>query len=304
MLPVQIQLALEALLRVQPFFLYLASRLLEQLQDHGQRHGWHHLEVLFPREALLQVYNQLELVEYPGAQSALYLHYVLNYALFFLNEKKHDNINRLISLPNLNRTLNFFFGRGGHLRDEYSWNQYICFTTLRLLVSCIYFKYSFSRSIEEYIYYAITIWPLYVVDIKSCHHEGGLLLLWFGLRGNNLFLRFAILIITTCNGNNCFILLQATLVKIVQYNLRHMVIYLFSNLQESVARSLVLCVCYVHRCLSFCSCFFWPLHCLYFIDFRLLITPLVSSNFGTLHCLYFFDLRPLITTPLVSSISS
>jgi hypothetical protein len=43
--------------------------------------------------------------------------------------------------------------------------------TLRLLVSCIYFKYSFNRSIEEYIYYAITIWPLYVVDIKSCHHE-------------------------------------------------------------------------------------------------------------------------------------
>jgi hypothetical protein len=32
-------------------------------------------------EAFLQVYNQLELLEYPGAQSALCLHYVLNYAL-------------------------------------------------------------------------------------------------------------------------------------------------------------------------------------------------------------------------------
>jgi hypothetical protein len=96
-----------------------------------------------------------------------------------LRKKKHDNINRLISLPNLNRALNLFFvGWGVHLRDEHSWNQYICFTTLRLLVSCIYFKYSFNRSIEEYIYYAIPIWPLYVVDIKGCHHEGCLLLLW------------------------------------------------------------------------------------------------------------------------------
>jgi hypothetical protein len=71
------------------------------------------LEVLFPREAFLQVYNQLELLEYPGAQSALCLHYVLNYALYFLNEKKHDNINSLISLPNLNRALNFLFWREG-----------------------------------------------------------------------------------------------------------------------------------------------------------------------------------------------
>jgi len=42
-----------------------------------------------------------------------------------------------------------------------------------------------------------------------------------------------------------------------------------------VTRSLVLCVCFVDRCLYF---FFWPLFCLFFFDIRILITPLVSSN--------------------------
>jgi hypothetical protein len=41
-----------------------------------------------------------------------------------------------------------------------------------------------------------------------------------------------------------------------------------------VSRSLVLCVCFVGRWLSF---FFWPLCCL-FLDLRILITPLVYSN--------------------------
>ena len=41
-----------------------------------------------------------------------------------------------------------------------------------------------------------------------------------------------------------------------------------------VARSLVFCLCFVDRCLSF---FFWPLCCLSF-DIRILITSLVSSN--------------------------
>ena len=41
-----------------------------------------------------------------------------------------------------------------------------------------------------------------------------------------------------------------------------------------VTRSLVLCVCFVDRCLSF---FFWPLCCLFFA-IRIMITPLVSSN--------------------------
>jgi len=44
-----------------------------------------------------------------------------------------------------------------------------------------------------------------------------------------------------------------------------------------VTRSLVLCVCFVDRCLSFCT-FILPLCCLFFFDLQIMITPLVSSN--------------------------
>ncbi len=39
-----------------------------------------------------------------------------------------------------------------------------------------------------------------------------------------------------------------------------------------VTRSLVLWLCFVDHCLSFCFFFFWPLYCLFF-DLRILITP-------------------------------
>ena len=66
--------------------------------------------------------------------------------------------------------------------------------------------------------------------------------------------------------------------------------------------SLVLCVCFVDRCLSICIFFFWPLCCLFF-DLRIRITPLVSSNsslkiqmlFG-IHNLWFVCL--MVLTPL------
>jgi hypothetical protein len=45
-----------------------------------------------------------------------------------------------------------------------------------------------------------------------------------------------------------------------------------------VARSLVLCVCFVDRCLSFCPFFVWPLQCLSFCDLRIRIILLVSLN--------------------------
>ena len=45
-----------------------------------------------------------------------------------------------------------------------------------------------------------------------------------------------------------------------------------------VTRFLVVYVCFVDRCLSFCTFFFWLLCCLFFFDIRILITPLVSSN--------------------------
>ena len=44
-----------------------------------------------------------------------------------------------------------------------------------------------------------------------------------------------------------------------------------------VTRSLVLCICFVDRCLSFSNFFLWPLCCLFF-DIWIPITPLVSSN--------------------------
>ena len=45
-----------------------------------------------------------------------------------------------------------------------------------------------------------------------------------------------------------------------------------------VTRSLVLCVCFVDLCLSFCTFFFWPLCCLFFFDIRIVIAPFISSN--------------------------
>jgi len=45
-----------------------------------------------------------------------------------------------------------------------------------------------------------------------------------------------------------------------------------------VTRSLVLYVCFVDRCLSFCTFFFWSLCCLLFFDIRFLIAPLISSS--------------------------
>ena len=44
-----------------------------------------------------------------------------------------------------------------------------------------------------------------------------------------------------------------------------------------VTRSLVLYICFIDRCLSFSTFFFWSL-CRIFFDMRILITPLVSSS--------------------------
>ena len=42
-----------------------------------------------------------------------------------------------------------------------------------------------------------------------------------------------------------------------------------------VTRSLVFYVCFVDRCLSFCTFFFLSLCCLFFLDIRIMIAPLV-----------------------------
>ena len=68
---------------------------------------------------------------------------------------------------------------------------------------------------------------------------------------------------------------------------------IFSGVRNT--RSLVLCVCFVDRCLSFLS-LLWPLCCLSF-DLRILITPLVSSN-SSYTCIFF-----IITSYLLQQVT-
>ena len=52
------------------------------------------------------------------------------------------------------------------------------------------------------------------------------------------------------------------------------------------------------------SLFFGPLCCLSFFDFRILITPLISTSLYLLSCLSFCDSRLLITPLVLSNLSS
>ena len=73
-----------------------------------------------------------------------------------------------------------------------------------------------------------------------------------------------------------------------------------------VTRSLMLCVCFVDHCLSFCTFFFWPLCCLFFFAIQILISHLVSSNsssnshsFFIVHCIIDLSLYMLFFVVLV-----
>ena len=75
-----------------------------------------------------------------------------------------------------------------------------------------------------------------------------------------------------------------------------------------VARSLVFCVVYLNvtHFLHFASCcrslfvllsfFFWPLCCLFYFDIRVLIAPLVSSNFSSEDLLIFLNISSKVIT--------
>ena len=81
-----------------------------------------------------------------------------------------------------------------------------------------------------------------------------------------------------------------------------------------VTRSYVLCVCFVDRCLLFCtfsvghcvvcSSVFWPLCCLFFFDIRILITPVVSSNSSYRFSLNIFSLPAIEQNGLETSESN
>ena len=66
-----------------------------------------------------------------------------------------------------------------------------------------------------------------------------------------------------------------------------------------VTRSLVLCVSFVDRCLSFCTFSFWPLCCLFFFDTRILIILVVSSNSS-----YFISGQNFFSVPIFDCILS
>ena len=55
-----------------------------------------------------------------------------------------------------------------------------------------------------------------------------------------------------------------------------------------VTRSLVLYVCFVDRCLSFCSYFFWPLCCLFFFDLQNLNTLWYLETLLTITFLFLY----------------
>ena len=82
------------------------------------------------------------------------------------------------------------------------------------------------------------------------------------------------------NANN-YELLCSTIISLVEQELLTLPEHLHSPPVFSVVRvtrSLVLCICFVDRCLSFCI-FSFGHWCLFFFDIRILITPLVSALF-------------------------
>jgi hypothetical protein len=109
---------------------------VEYQQHHGQQAGWHHMQVRFPKDAVMHICKQLELPQYHGAHLILYLDFVLLHAPYYLKEK-NENIHRLNSLANMDGSFELW-GR---------WSQIIILTTLRILVPCIYFKHSYKGMI-------------------------------------------------------------------------------------------------------------------------------------------------------------
>jgi hypothetical protein len=74
-----------------------------------------------------------------------------------------------------------------------------------------------------------------------------------------------------------------------------------------VTRSLVLYVCFVDLCLSFCTFLFWPLFYLLFFDIQILITPMVSSSSSSntiLHVLTLYIINLYLTKKSLTGVTS
>jgi hypothetical protein len=85
--------------------------------------------------------------------------------------------------------------------------------------------------------------------------------------------------------------LQCDSAKFVYYNPSGTPEFISGFSEVLVTRSLVLCACFVDRCLSFF--FFWPLRCLFVFDLQILITLLVSSHSSHNNDVWFVLLLPL-----------
>ena len=73
-------------------------------------------------------------------------------------------------------------------------------------------------------------------------------------------------------------------------------IYIFSGVR--VPQSSVFCVVFYRSLFVLLSFSIWPLHCQYFYEWRLLVTPVVSSNFPC-NCLLRLVLRNSLVTSII-----
>jgi hypothetical protein len=67
-----------------------------------------------------------------------------------------------------------------------------------------------------------------------------------------------------------------------------------------VSQCLVFCIVFYTSLFVILSYFFWQLHCLFFSNLRLLITPLVSSNFPFSYLKIVNDILALVKWVLIS----
>ena len=108
-------------------------------------------------------------------------------------------------------------------------------------------------------------------DVLGMYWYGNLYFGWFDL------LRMCWFILPTDICQAMLVMLHDKVRRCVYWKRIYISVYLKPTL------SLVLCVCFVDHCLSFCPFvllyfFSSSLCCLFFFDLRILITPLVSSN--------------------------
>jgi hypothetical protein len=93
--------------------LFDASRIVENQQDHGQQAGRHHMQVRFPKDAVMHICRNIM------APIWFYIWILFCFMRPISLSKKNENIHRLNSLANMDRSFELW-GR---------WSQIIILTT-------------------------------------------------------------------------------------------------------------------------------------------------------------------------------